>query len=460
MPFPFLAAGALIVAGGAASAMGGTKSNTQTIVNDITSKVVNESITEVTDELISKNKINVNTQAIVDFTNKGIMSCSGNLNISASAKTKTQQIASAFKNSENEFVNNLTTAINKEISNLAKQENKSDWSDVFKKNQENIINVMNKQNLITEQLVQNSITDNLKIDTEQNSKTVSKVTFINEGVMTVVGDCNFTADSVVELISESLAEKISNTLIENDLDQELSISIKTDADQINTAASLWPIIIGAIIILMIFGGVGFFMLGDDEEGEEFSGGLSKIFKGGLQMQQGFRSARRRGKSALFNIALVIFMICFTISFIVYIVKLWNSIGFCDDDTEIPYGVVPGGNTPEQIDKCWDGLTADPPKMEKYKDTGGLCDYDQQSFNDYMNEKTKQSGNNWNLDDFKPPWQNCDDKEHYCGFCRNEKPLSKSVGLVFKRTWKWGSAITMYIFIGLMILTLMVKGVMK
>lgn len=460
MPFPFLAAGAMMLAGGGAAAMTGTKSNTQSIVNDITSQVVNKSITQVTDELISKNNVDVNSQAIVDFINNGTMSCGGIMKVTATAKTKTQQIASAYKNSEKDFVNNLTTVINEEIEILAQQENKSDWSDVFKRNQQNVLEIMNKQNLITEQLVENSIKDNLKIETESNSKTVSKVSFINNGVLTIAGDCEFTAESVVELISESLAEKISNTQIMNDLEQDLTITVKTETSQSNTAASLWPIIVGAIIILMIFGGVGFFMLGDDEEGEEFSGGLNKIFKGGFSMQRGMQRVRNKGKSALFNIALIIFMLCFIISSSIYIYKIWKSIGFCDDDTEIPLGVVPGGNTTEQIDKCWQGLTADPPKLEKYKDTGGLCDYDQESFNNHMKEKTGDKESNWNLDDFKPPWQKCDEKEHNCGFCRNEKQLSKSFGLVLKRTWKWGSAIAMYIFIGLMILTLVLKGAMK
>ena len=101
MPFPFLAAGAAMLAGGAASAMTGTKSNTQSIINDITSQVVNKSITKVTDELISKNKINVNAQAIVEFDNQGVMSCGGTMKITASAKTKTQQIASAYKKLRN-----------------------------------------------------------------------------------------------------------------------------------------------------------------------------------------------------------------------------------------------------------------------------------------------------------------------------------------------------------------------
>lgn len=443
MVFPFLAAGAAILAGGAASAMTGTKSNTQSIINDITTKVVNKSINKVTDELISRNKVNVNTQAIVDFNNQGVMNCGGTMKITASAKTKIQQIASAYKSSETDFVNNLTSVIKEEIEILAAQENKSDWSDVFKRNQANVLNILNKQDIITEQLVENIIKDSLNIETETDNKTVSKVIFNNTGVLTTAGDCEFTAESIVDVISDSLAEKISNNQIINDLTQDLTVSVKSETSQKNISASL-AIILICIAILFAIGGGGYFLYNDNQNQ-----------RGGNSIQQNLSpmpDSTRKSKLPFYLFLLV--TVCFLVSLGIWYYKaIYNSIGYCEDDTEIPIGVVPGGNTSEQKDKCWKGLTADPPKMEKYKDEGGLCNYTQDEFNKYMNEKTGiESGDNWKLDDFKPEWQKCDGKEHDCGFCRNEKPLSKSFFLAIKKTWKSYPAIATYIFLILMIIT--------
>jgi hypothetical protein len=462
MPFPLLAAGAkVMIAGAAASSMSGTKSNTQTIVNDIVSKVLNESINEVTDKIIIEKEIKVNSESIVEINNTGIMKCgTKGLKITSSAKSTIQNLTTAYKESEKELVNELQTAMSQKIKLQAVQKNQSDWTDVFKRNQENVLDIMNKQELITEQIIKNAIEDNIEIKTDIDNKTISKIIFNNTGI--IEGDgCEFTSESFVEVIAEDIAEKISNTEVMNKLTQDLTVSIDTETSQSNTAASIWPLIIGAIIFLMVIGGIGFFMLGDEGEYEGdieiVDGGFNKFFKGGNPFRRGIKSIRNKGKSAIFNILLLMFMLGFTISFIVYIVKLWNSIGFCDDETEIPLGLIPGGNTAEDKDKCWDGLKADPAKVEMVPDRGGLCDFNKETFNDYMNEQTELEGDNWNLDDFKPPWQKCDNKKFPCAFCRNEKPLSKSFGLILKNTWKWGSTIAMYVFIILLIFTLIAKS---
>lgn len=215
--------------------------STQSVLMEQTTNIINNVLTTFS----TKNSNKVDASQTINVIVNGTVKCGGNLNLIQTSNVTFSAVMNASNADKTQMSNQITQQLTAAVTNMVKQENKDinfgqanvNWSDS---------NVQQKVATGVATAFNTTIENSLKNDA--NNKQV--INFY-VGNVDASGDCTFSQAQQTKMLSQMIAQNISDNLISNITDTSMGVTSSNQVSQTNAGLN-WPWIGGGI-----FGVVGF-----------------------------------------------------------------------------------------------------------------------------------------------------------------------------------------------------------
>lgn len=215
--------------------------STQSVLMEQTTNIINNVLTTFS----TKNSNKVDASQTINVIVSGTVKCGGNLNLIQTSNVTFSAVMNASNADKTEMSNQITQQLTAAVTNMVKQENSG-----INFGQANV----NWNDSSVQQKVATGVTTAFNTTIEnslKNDANNKQVINFYVGNVDASRDCTFSQAQQTKMLSQMIAQNISDNLISNITDTSMGVTSSNQVSQTNAGLN-WPWIGGGI-----FGIVGF-----------------------------------------------------------------------------------------------------------------------------------------------------------------------------------------------------------